>query len=582
MTYQNREEIEKKYTWDLKTRYKNDKAWKDDLNKVSSLLDEITKYKNKINDKNIEEVLDLESDLIIKIEKLYVYAHSKHDEDLENNKYNLMISQAINLYNIFSEKAAYIIPEILKYKDIDELINSTNKYKFALSNLKRSKKHHLSEREEIIVSKLTSTLSINENISNILTNSVIKFDKVKEIELLNSNYRNLITSPDREIRKSAFYNLTKELKKYETIYGLNLLSTMKLRKELAEIYNFNSVLDMDLFSSNLSKEIYTNVYKVTNKRLNVYQKYFNMIKDYLKLDKLEYYDKDTNLITLNKKFEIKEAKEILLSSLSILGDEYISIIKKAFDDRWIDFGVYKGKTSSIYATSNYGDTPLVMANYLGEFNDISTLAHELGHAAHFYLSKDNHYHESDTDLFTAEVASLTNEILFSNYIVKTSEDKNLKLSALHNIMSTIQNNLFDALLEGELEHQIYESKEEFTPDDLSKMIYKIRKTYYNDSVNLNDNVSIMWSRRTHYFRPYYLYKYATGIISAIYIANKILNNDKKMLNNYLNFLKSGSTDYPENLLKKMGVDLTKEEVINDAINYFDNLIDQFIKISKES
>lgn len=595
MNYKKREDAPKEYTWDLSTRYKNNDNWLKDYNIALKQIDKISLFKNKVleSPRSLFDTLELKFNLTIQIEKLYLYARCKLDENIENNEYSLMLNKALSLYNNFLLKEAFIKPEIIKAskEKLNKYLNDPLllKYNFYLNNLIREQEHYLNESEEQIVSKLTSISDSYENMSNMLTNSIIDYGNIiidsKEVKLLNSNYRDIITNKDRNVRKEAFYKLTDNLKKYENLYGTNLISNMKLTKNLADIYKFSSVLELDLFNENISKEVYDNLYSVVESNLEVFQKFFNMKKEYLNLDTFEYYDKDALIVDSNKNFTIKETKDILIKSLSILGDDYINIIKKAFDDRWIDFPTYKGKTSSIYSTCNYGDNPLVLTSYQGKFNDVSTLAHELGHAAHFYLSMENNpYHDFNMSLLTAEVASLTNEILLSNYIINNNYDKELKQAAIYNTINIIQNNLFDACLEGKLEKEVYdilELGEEINTEFLNILIYDIKKLYYKDSVNLNDNVRIMWSRRMHYFTPYYLYKYATGVSCAVYISKKIINNEDNMKEKYLNFLKKGGSNYPTELLKTVGIDLTKKEVINETINYMNDLIDEFKKVSEE-
>ncbi len=594
MNYNSRDEIPENYKWNLETRYKDINKWNSHLEKVKKDIFKITKFKNKLSQssESLYSALETKFDLIINIQKLYCYAHSKKDENIEDNKYQLMLSEIENIYQRFSYESAFVTPEILKVNNakLKDFLKDKKlkKYDFYLKNLIRKKKHELNEREKQIVTKLTGVQSNYENLSNILTNSVINYGHLlvdgTKTELLNSNYRSIITNQNRETRAQAFEMLTTKLKKYENIYGLNLISSMKQIKSISEIYNFDSVLDMDLFESNIPKKVYENLYQTIEKRLDIFSKYYNMIKRSLGLETLEFYDKDTEIVNSDMTFTIEEAQMLLTKSLAILGDDYISIIKKAFDERWVDYGVYKGKTSSIYATCNYGDNPLILTNYLGKFTDALTLAHELGHAAHFYLSMDNPYHDWYTDIFTAEVASLTNEILFSNYIIENSKNKELKLSAIYNILNTIQNNLFDATLEGKFEHEIYkllELDQEVNTEMLNKKLFDIRKKYYGNSIKLNEKISTLWTRRMHYFRPYYLFKYATGVSSAIFVAKKILSGDNDFKQKYLNFLKKGGSNYPNELLLEMGIDLSKPEIINQALDYMEELIDQFNKISEE-
>ena len=594
MNFESREKIEETYKWDLTSRYKTDADWEKDYKKQLKNHSKISQYQGKVLEsaETLLEVLDIYFENKAKILKLYVYANSKHDENLEDAKHDLMLNQALSLYYKFAEVSSYLKPEILKgnknilnkYQKSSKLI----KYHFYLVNLVRQKEHTLSEKEEMIVSKLCATSELNQNISEVLTNGIINYGKIVvdgvETELTNNNYRNIITNKNRDTRKEAYEKITSNIKIYENIYGMNLAASMKFVKNLSEVYNFSTVLEMDLFESNIPKEVVTNLYKTLEKRLDVLKKYMLMIKRSLALEELEYYDIRAELVSSDLDFTIEEAKILLENSLSILGEEYLKILNKAFTERWIDFGTYKGKTSSIYATCNYGNNPLVLTNYLGKFQDVSTLAHELGHAINFELSMVQNYHDWDVDLLTAEVASLTNEVLFSDYIIKHSKDKKLKLTAIYNLLHTIENNLFDACIEGKFENIIYEKLEkgeEVNAQIFNETIYNVRQSYYQDSVKLDDKVKSMWIRRMHYFSPYYLFKYATGISSALYIAKNIIENKNNMQEKYLNFLTKGGSDYPTNLLKEMGVDLTKPKVINEAIDYMDYLIDEFNRISEE-
>lgn len=594
MNYNKREEVPNIYKWDLTTRYKSNKEFNNDYERLLNKHTKINEYKGKVleSSETLLKTLDLYFEIKNEILKLYVYANCKHNENMEDNDSLLNLNKALSLYYMFAEHSSYIKPEILKGSKITLTKylkdKKLNKYEFYLNNLIRQKKHTLKANEELIVSKLVSTSDLNENISQVLTNSVINYGKIivdeEEIELTNSNYRNIITNKNREVRKEAYNKITSNIKIYENIYGMNLASNMKFVKNLSEVYKFKSVLEMDLFDDNIDKRVITNLYNVVESRKDVLRKYMQMIKRSLALEKLEYYDIKAELVTSEISFTIEETKLLLEKSLSILGDEYIKILSKAFDNKWIDFGTYKGKTSSIYATSNYSNTPLISTNFLGKFTDVSTLAHELGHAINFELSKKQEMHDWNGSLLTAEVASLTNEVLFSDYIIKNSKDKALKLTAIYNLLDTIQNNLFDACIEGKFENIIYEkleSNEEVNTSIFNETIYNIRKDYYGDSVNLDENIKSMWIRRMHYFSPYYLFKYATGISSAIYIAKNIIDNKNNMKEKYLKFLTLGGSNYPTNLLEEIGVDLTKPEVINEAIDYMDYLIDEFNKVSEE-
>ena len=370
---------------------------------------------------------------------------------------------------------------------------------------------------------------------------------------------------------------------FKNIFAENLVSNMKNTSSMAEIRKFTSTIDSLLFSSNIPKSVVDSLYKVINKNLNVYQKYLKLIKNSLGLKELAYYDLNAQILTDEMSFSIEDAQYLIGEATKIYGEEYHDIIEKAFEEKWVDYCSYKGKASGAYCTSCYGAHPVVLTNFFGKFGDVSAVAHELGHAVNFYLSQQaNNKHDYNNDIFVAEVASLTNEIILSNYVIEHSRNKNLKLIALYNLINLIQNNLFDACLEGELENKAYtliDNGETIDAEYLSNTIYDIRSKYYKDVVNLDDKSKYSWIRREHYFYPFYLFKYATGVSAAIMIATKIINNEDDMKNKYISFLKMGDTDYPVELLKKIGIDMTKEEVYENAVNFFSNLIDEFDKES---
>lgn len=594
MDYNNRSEIKKEYTWDLTTRYKNDKSWEEDYSDLKKQVNNISKYQNKLNNpKDIYACLEEYYDIQTRLTKLFIYASLKLDEDLKVSKYGLYLNKAYSLYNDFISLSSYIMPELLKIskEEMQEFLKEDylKKYAFLLNDLMRYKDHTLNASEEKIVSILTSENHIFDKINSTLLNSTLNYGKIKIdgklVEITNSNYRNIMMNKDQNIRKKCYKLMTKKISEYLNIFGDVLISNMKNTSNYAKVKNYDSTMSMELFTSNIPKDVVTNLYDTVHKRLDVFQKYLIFIKNNLKLECLNYYDLSCEYTICDKTFNIEEAKDLIINATKIYGEDYNNVIKKAFNERWIDFGSYKGKRSGAYCTANYGNNPVVLTNYHGKFTDVSAVAHELGHAVNFYLSmQKNDAHNYENDIFVAEVASLTNEIILSNYIINNSDDKNLKLAAIANLIDIIQNNLFDACLEGELENEMYkliDSKEEIDANTLSDCIKDLRRKYYGKEVKLDKSVRYLWARRSHYFMPFYLYQYATGVSAAINVATKIINNDESFKKKYIDFLGKGSTDYPINLLNALGIDMTKPEVINNAINYFDYLIDLYSKVSDE-
>ena len=593
MEYKNRKETPKAYKWDLTAYYKDDKEWEKDYLKIIKEFENIKSYEGKVTKsanmlyQTLEEYFAYES----RLTKLFVYASLRHDEALEDADASMLYNKIYKTYNDFCAAASFIEPEIIKEETskVEKLFETKklNKYKFYVTNILREKEHMLSSSEEKLIAKLTSTNHTFKNVNMTLLNSTLDYGEVKSKKetrkITNSNYHIIMESTDRNIRRDAYEKLTSKIAEFKNIFAENLVSNMKNTSSMAEIRKFPSTLDSLLFSSNIPKSVVDSLYKVINKNLNVYQKYLKLIKNSLGLKELAYYDLNAQILTDEMSFSIEDAQYLIGEATKIYGEEYHDIIEKAFDEKWVDYCSYKGKASGAYCTSCYGAHPVVLTNFFGKFGDVSAVAHELGHAVNFYLSQQaNNKHDYNNDIFVAEVASLTNEIILSNYVIEHSRNKNLKLIALYNLINLIQNNLFDACLEGELENKAYtliDNGETIDAEYLSNTIYDIRSKYYKDVVNLDDKSKYSWIRREHYFYPFYLFKYATGVSAAIMIATKIINNEDDMKNKYISFLKMGDTDYPVELLKKIGIDMTKEEVYENAVNFFSNLIDEFDKES---
>lgn len=589
MEYNNRNEIENDYKWDLTSYYKTAKDWEKDYLKIKTEYSKIKEYKNKVTKsanmlyQTLEEYFAYDA----RLAKLYVYANLKHDEDLENSENALMLSKIHKTYTDFISLSSFIEPEIIKTETskIKKMLNTQklSKYRFYIENMLRTKEHTLSATEEELITKLTSTNSAFRNVNNTLLNSVLDYGTINDngttTKITNSSYRIIMQSKDRNTRKKAYEMLTTTNQKFKTIFAENLISSMKNESTMANIRKFNSSLEAELDSSNIPKDVVTSLYNVVHKRLNVYQKYLRLIKTSLGLEKLASYDLSAQILTDEMSFSVEDAQYLVTESTKIYGKEYADIISKAFNENWIDYCSYKGKSSGGYCTSCYNAHPVILLNFFGKFTDVSTIAHELGHAVHYYLSqKNNDKHNYDNDIFVAEVASLTNELILSYFIKENSRNKKLKLIAIYNMIELIQNNLFDACLEGELENKAYEmlDKNEIIGEEfLTNTIKEIKEKYYGKEVELDELSSYSWIRREHYFYPFYLYKYATGVVAAITVATKIIKNEDDMQQKYIKFLKSGDTNYPVELLKNIGIDMTKEDVYDNAISFFSNLIDEF-------
>lgn len=591
-----REEIEEKYKWNLDDIYSSVEEFNKDKEKFVKLTDEISKFKGKItsSSKMLYDYLKLDDDMLTLISNLYAYTSFKKDEDL-NNKENLRnFNEICSIDSIYQNKTSFALPELLKtdYEVIKKYLNENDdlkEYEFDLKQIYRYQKYTLEEKEEILLNYINELQSKYENNFEIGLYSIADFGVItdedgNEVKLTNGNYSKYIKSKDRRVRKEAYLNRSKEFKKFASLFATDYEGSIKCDSIVAKTKGYKSSLDMYLYPDGVTSEIYDNLLNTAEKNINILHKYHKMIKNILKLDKLEVYDINAPLIDkLDKKYTPEDCKNLLIKAFNIYGKEYVSIIEKAFDERWIDFYPNEGKRSGYYENISFNAHPYVFGNYNDDFESVSAIAHELGHAVHSYFSlKNNKEHLSVYKIFVAEIASLTNELLLSNYIINNSNDKNEKLMAISNILEIFSNNFFGTLSEGsifeKIVHEKSDNNETLTEIDFNNIFEEISKQYYGKDVNYSEYSKYSWAKVPHFYSSFYYYKYSIGISCACFVAKKILSNDKEYLEKYLNFLKLGGSMMPLDELKTIDIDLSKEDIINEAIKYFDNLIDEFSKI----
>lgn len=585
-------EIKDEYKWDLSKIYKDEKEWQKDFDDVKEEILKATSYKNSflINGKKLYEYLKYDEVVSRKLEKIYYYAHLNHDADTLNEKYKIMTNKVSDLFTKYNELSSFVVPEILKldekklasfYEDEKKLED----YRFSIENIYRFKNHTLDEEKEKMLSNLSKCLSNPEETYEALTDSDFEYDyitdeKGNKIKFNESNYSLFIKSKDRSVRKKAFEMLHNKYKKYIRTITSTYKGEVETNVVLAKIRNYDSAISASLYSDNVSQDIYNNLIKVVNDNMDVLYKYYDLKKEILSLNRLHMYDTYVEIINkVSKKYTFDEAKEIVMEALSVLGDKYIKNLKKAFDEKWIDIYHSKGKRSGAYSSGNFDVNPYVLLNFEGTLDDVSTLAHELGHSMHTYLScKNNPYQYSSYEIFVAEVASTVNELLLANYMLKSSKNKEEKLAIINHILDLYKATLYRQTMFAEFEketHKLREKGEVLTSDLLSNMYYDLVKKYFGPNVLCDDLIRYEWARIPHFYYNFYVYKYATGISAASYIVDGILNNREGALKNYINFLKTGGSMYPLDELKIAGVDLNSKSVVLSAIKTFERYLKEF-------
>lgn len=585
-------EIEDKYKWDLTKIYKDEKEWQKDFDDVKEKILKVLEYKDSFlsNGKKLYEYLKYDEEVSRKLEKIYYYAHLNYDADTLDEKYKVMTNKVSDLFTKYNELSSFVVPEILKldeeklntfYKDEEKLED----YRFSIENIYRFKNHTLDEEKEKMLSNLSKCLSNPEETYEALTDSDFEYDYITDekgnrVKFNESNYSLFIKSKDRSVRKKAFEMLHNKYKKYIRTITSTYKGEVENNVVLAKIRNYDSAISASLYSDNVPVDIYNNLIKVVNDNMNVLYDYYDLKKEILSLDRLHMYDTYVEIINkIDKKYSFDEAKEIVIDALSVLGDKYVKNLKKAFDEKWIDIYHSKGKRSGAYSSGNFDVSPYVLLNFEGTLNDVSTLAHELGHSMHTYLScKNNPYQYSSYEIFVAEVASTVNELLLANYMLKNSKNKDEKLAIINHILDLYKATLYRQTMFAEFEketHKLREKGEVLTSELLSNTYYNLVKKYFGPNVLCDDLIRYEWARIPHFYYNFYVYKYATGISAASYIVDGILNNKEGALENYINFLKTGGSMYPLDELKIAGVNLNSKSVILSAIKTFEKYLKEF-------
>ena len=593
-----RSEIEDIYKWDLTPIYKNEEEFLKEYEEMKKEIKKIEVYNNHLldNAETLYKALELDSDISRKMEKLYTYAHLNYDSETNNTKYDVNHQKMENLYQKYCELSSYFVPQLLKadielIKKFKEECPKLERFKMELDDIFRYKDHTLSEVETKLLSKYGNILGQSSEIYNKLTDTDMKFGIIKdsegnEVEMTESNYSVYLQDRDRKVRKDAFDLMYKTYKNFINTIACTYKNFCELQKVEAEVKNFNSSLEESLFHDSVDVSIYENLINSVNEGLEPLYRYYKIKKEILNLDEFHLYDNYVDLIELEETdYTFEQAKELVIKALSVLGDDYITDLKKAFDEKWIDIYPNVSKRGGAYSGGCYDTNPYVLLNYQGKLDDVSTLAHELGHSMHSYYSKKaNSYEEADYKIFVAEVASTVNELLLCKYIINNSKNREEKLNVLNRMLDLFKGTLYRQTMFAEFEkkaHEMCENDEILTSENLCSMYYDLNKKYFGDDVVVDEQIKYEWARIPHFYYNFYVYKYATGISAACYIVNNILSGDKLALENYKKFLSLGGSMKPVDELKVAGVDMNDKEVVNSAIKMFDETLDDFVKVYKK-
>jgi oligoendopeptidase F len=595
-----REEQERKYpeyTWDLTTIFESDEAFEEAFKEVESYLGQEEQFKGHLGDsaETLYQALALEDEAEAKLEKVYVYAHLKQDQDTANDKYTGFEARAHQLIIKFSSSWSFLVPEILQIDEatIKQFISENDnlkRYEFDLQLINENRPHVLSADKEKMLTEAQDALSTPDNVYGMFSNADLEFEDAVDSEgnrhpLTQGTFIKCLESDDRVLRKSAFDNFYKQYGAYNNTLSATLAGEVKKNIFNARTHNFKTAREAALSRNHIPEQVYDNLVKTVHKYLPLLHRYTELRKELLGLDDMKMYDLYTPLVK-NVKFEMpyEEAKQWMIKALQPMGETYMNVVNEGLNNGWVDVYENKGKRSGGYSSGGHLTNPFILLNWSDTVSDLYTLVHEFGHSAHSYFSRQNQPSNlSDYTIFVAEVASTCNEALLSDYMDKHLDDER-RLLLLNQELERFRATLFRQTMFAEFEHKIHaieEAGEPLTANRMNEEYAKLNKQYFGDAVETDENISKEWSRIPHFYMNYYVYQYATGYSAAQSLSHQILTEGQPAVDRYINeFLKKGSSDYPIEILKNAGVDMTTPEPIEQACEVFEQKLDAFEKLMK--
>ncbi len=583
-----RSQIEEQYKWDLTTLFKNDEEWEKALTALNEDIEKGASFQGTLKDAaSVKAFLDWETEAGRKITDVYVYASMRHDEDTRDGKATGMNSRAMAAYVQFSAATAYAQPEILALPEetLETIIadETLADYKFMLEDLKRNKPHTLSAKEEILLSSFGESFAAAGETADSLRDSDHVFEPAldsegKEHEVTESSYIPLQMSADRTLRENAFKSYYKTYNQHIHTFASAYAGTVATAVTEAKVRGFESSRQMSMFSDNIPTSVYDNLIEVVHKRMDLMYRYLRLRKKLLGVEDLHYYDVYAHLsANVQKKFTYDEAKQMVLDATAVLGKEYTDRVQEAYDNRWIDVYPNKGKRGGAYSGGSYDSNPFILSNFNGELDSVSTIAHEMGHSQHSWLTNHNQPpHYADYSLFVAEVASTVNENLLIEQLLNNCDEPHERLALLNQYMEGFKGTVYRQTMFAEFEkeaHAMKERGESLNSETLSELYGRLIKLYFGEDLVMDEEVKLEWARIPHFYRPFYVYVYATGFTSAVALSEGILHDGEAAVKKYLEFLSMGSSQYPLDELAHGGVDLRTPDPIDRALDKFERILE---------
>lgn len=583
-------------TWCLEDMFESDDFWEEEFGRLQRMIFQFEDFEGTLGESadRLLEYLKFNDETNLLMERLYVYANMRYHQDMANSMYQEFAARAQKLMVEMSGASAFAEPEILEIttEKINVFFNENPEletYKRYISEILRGKNHTLDKKTETILAKSRQMANAAENIFSMYNGADIKFPSItteegEEIEITHGNFVPLLESTDREVRKAAFEGVYETYGKMRNTLAATFVANLDQANFYAQVRNFSSAREMYLYGSNIPESVYDNLIETVHKNMDKMHKYVSLRKKILDVSELHMYDLYTPIAKApDTKYSFEAAKDIVLEGLAPMGEEYIKVLEEGFDNRWIDVYENEGKRSGAYSWGAYGTHPYVLMNYHGTLDHVFTLAHEMGHAIHSYYSDANQpYVNAGYKIFVAEVASTCNESLLIQHLLKITEDEEEKAYLINHFLEQFKGTLYRQTMFAEFEkiaHSMVQNGEGVTADRLCEIYYNLNKEYFGDDIVIDKEIELEWARIPHFYNPFYVYQYATGLSAAIALSKRILEEGKPAVEDYMKFLTGGSSQDPIELLKIAGVDMTSSEPIETALELFGNLLDELQKMT---
>lgn len=585
-----REEQKVNDTWKMEDMFSSDEVWESDLEKAAEMISEYSDYVGKIS-KDKEKLitfLQFNDKVNLLVERLYVYSNQKYHQDMANAKYQTYSGKAQKLVVDIGSASAFVEPELLSMEEEtlrqwmeDERFKDYRRY---ISEVLRGKEYTLDEKTEKILAKSKRMANAADNIYAMYNGADINFPTVtdsagKEIKITHGNFVPILSGTDRELRKKTFQALYDTYGKMKNTIAATFHANVEQACFYADVRGFSSTRAMYLHGSNVPESVYDNLIEVVHEHIDLMYRYVDLRKKVLGVDELHMYDIYAPIAKApDKKYSFEEAKTMVKAGLAPMGEAYLEKLQEGFDNRWIDIYENEGKRSGAYSWGVYGTHPYVLLNYQGTLDHVFTLAHEMGHALHSYYSDASQsYINAGYKIFVAEVASTCNESLLIHDLLNKTEDKETRAYLINHFLEQFKGTLYRQTMFAEFEkitHSMVEKGETLTSDVLCEIYYDLNKFYFGENIVLDEEIALEWARIPHFYNPFYVYQYATGISAAITLSRKIMKEGEKGVKDYMKFLTGGGSKDPIDLLKLAGVDMTSREPIEQALQLFEELLDE--------